>query len=102
VSWRKPIPAGNDPWDGHTLEWFTTSPPPHHNFNRLPPVRSERPTWDFYHPDALAIRHVKANGHRKPEPVSVGGNGHPTGSDSDTDGSSGSGGGSDGHGDSEG
>ena len=28
VSWRKPIPAGDNPWDAHTLEWFTTSPPP--------------------------------------------------------------------------
>jgi cytochrome c oxidase subunit 1 len=46
VSWRKPISAGNDPWDGHTLEWYTTSPPPHHNFDRLPIVRSERPVWD--------------------------------------------------------
>jgi cytochrome c oxidase subunit I len=102
VSWRKPIPAGNDPWDGHTLEWFTTSPPPHHNFNRLPPVRSERPTWDFYHPDAIAIRHVRGNGHRTPEPVSVGGNGHPTRDSTDSDGSPGTGQGSDGQGDSEG
>ncbi len=38
-----PIPAGNNPWDAHTLEWFTTSPPPHHNYTHLPPIRSERP-----------------------------------------------------------
>ena len=43
VSWRKPIPAGDNPWDAHTLEWSTTSPPPHHNFTHLPPIRSERP-----------------------------------------------------------
>ena len=52
VSWRKPVPAGNNPWDAHTLEWFTTSPPPHHNYTHLPPIRSERPTWDYNHPDA--------------------------------------------------
>ena len=34
VSWRKPIPAGDNPWDASTLEWATTSPPPHHNFLR--------------------------------------------------------------------
>ena len=62
VSWRNPIPAGNNPWDGHTLEWFTTSPPPHHNYTHLPPIRSERPTWDYNHPDALTVPH----GRRRP------------------------------------
>ena len=56
-SWRHPIPAGNNPWDAHTLEWFTTSPPPHHNYTHLPPIRSERPTWDYNHPDAHAVPH---------------------------------------------
>lgn len=28
--------AGNNPWDALTLEWQTTSPPPHHNFERQP------------------------------------------------------------------
>jgi len=39
--------AGDDPWEGNTLEWATTSPPPPHNFDRLPPVRSERPLFDL-------------------------------------------------------
>jgi cytochrome c oxidase subunit I len=38
--------AGNDPWGGYTLEWWTTSPPPEHNFESLPPIRSERPVFD--------------------------------------------------------
>ncbi len=46
VSWRKPVVAGDDPWDGHTLEWWTTSPPPPHNFTSLPPIHSDRPVWD--------------------------------------------------------
>ncbi len=39
-------PAGDDPWGGHTLEWATSSPPPHHNFSRMPPITSDRPVLD--------------------------------------------------------
>ena len=55
ISWRRPVLAGDNPWDAHTLEWFTTSPPPHHNYTHLPPIRSERPTWDYNHPEAPSI-----------------------------------------------
>ncbi len=55
-SWRGPIdPEAADPWDGHTLEWATSSPPPEGNFTEdLPPIRSERPLWDLRHPEAKA------------------------------------------------
>jgi cytochrome c oxidase subunit I len=56
-SFYRRVPAGDDPWDAQTLEWFTTSPPPHHNYYALPPIRSERPTWDYHHPDAPALVH---------------------------------------------
>jgi cytochrome c oxidase subunit 1 len=55
-SWKR-YPAGDNPWDAQTLEWFTTSPPPHHNYYALPPIRSERPTWDYHHPDAKSLAH---------------------------------------------
>jgi cytochrome c oxidase subunit I len=35
--------AGNDPWKGNTLEWFTQSPPPVNNFDVVPRVRSVEP-----------------------------------------------------------
>ena len=43
--------VGNDPWEGNSLEWATTSPPPPYNFDRLPPIRSERPMFDVRHRD---------------------------------------------------
>jgi cytochrome c oxidase subunit 1 len=42
-------PAGDDPWEANTLEWATTSPPPPHNFDRLPPIHSERPLFFLTH-----------------------------------------------------
>ena len=43
--------SGPDPWDGWTLEWGTSSPPPPYNFETIPVVRSRRPLWDRKHPD---------------------------------------------------
>ncbi|HEY7738330.1 MAG TPA: cytochrome c oxidase subunit I [Candidatus Limnocylindria bacterium] len=45
--------AGDDPWEGNTLEWATTSPPPTYNFDSLPPIRSERPVFDLRHRDEV-------------------------------------------------
>ncbi len=48
VSLRRRMPAGDDPWLGHTLEWATTSPPPPLNFEApLPPIRSYAPLLDL-------------------------------------------------------
>jgi cytochrome c oxidase subunit 1 len=50
-SYRKGKLAGADPWDAWTLEWTTSSPPPHYNFAEEPVVESRRPLWDLKHPN---------------------------------------------------
>jgi heme/copper-type cytochrome/quinol oxidase subunit 1 len=47
VSVRAGAGAGHDPWGGTTLEWFALSPPPEHNFDLVPDVRSSEPLLDI-------------------------------------------------------
>jgi cytochrome c oxidase subunit I len=47
VSLRSRREAGDDPWQGQTLEWATSSPPPRHNFDELPPIGSYAPLLDL-------------------------------------------------------
>ena len=37
--------AGPDPWDGRTLEWTISSPPPVHNFDEVPIVQHRDDFW---------------------------------------------------------
>lgn len=49
VSYRKraELKVGNDPWDGRTLEWSTTSPPPNYNFAFTPVVHDLDAWYDM-------------------------------------------------------
>ncbi len=38
--------SGNDPFEGDTLEWSTTSPPPPYNYAVIPTISSAYPMWD--------------------------------------------------------
>jgi heme/copper-type cytochrome/quinol oxidase subunit 1 len=46
--------AGGDPYEGATLEWATSSPPPEDNFSYVPEVQSDRPLADLRAADAPA------------------------------------------------
>jgi cytochrome c oxidase subunit 1 len=67
-SYGRGVGAGPDPWGGTTLEWFTASPPPVHNFDVVPDVRSDEPMRDVR--DAVA-------GRRAPAPPSKAESGEP-------------------------
>ena len=45
-SWRHGPKAGPNPWDGPSLEWSTSSPPPAYNFAVIPSVASRYPLWE--------------------------------------------------------
>ncbi|NYJ75058.1 cytochrome c oxidase subunit I [Allobranchiibius huperziae] len=55
-TWRSaPLVETDDPWGyGASLEWATSCPPPRHNFDSIPRIRSERPAFDLHHPEVAA------------------------------------------------
>lgn len=61
--------AGHDPWGGDTLEWLTLSPPPVHNFDVQPDVRSDRPMRDIRAAIARRAHEVEERAARESQPV---------------------------------
>jgi cytochrome c oxidase subunit I len=56
ISRNAPKVLVDDPWGwGRSLEWATSCPPPRHNFETLPRIRSESPAFDLHHPEVAAI-----------------------------------------------
>jgi cytochrome c oxidase subunit I len=67
-SLRFGVRAGHDPWGGTSLEWFAPSPPPPHNFDVIPDVRSHEPLRDIR--DAIA-RQGRAEREQVAEPQPI-------------------------------
>ena len=45
-SWNGGEKAGADPWGGWSLEWTTSSPPPHNTFTEIPTLQVAEPSAD--------------------------------------------------------
>jgi cytochrome c oxidase subunit 1 len=55
ISRNAPLVGVDDPWGwGRSLEWATSCPPPRHNFDTIPRIRSESPAFDLHHPEVAA------------------------------------------------
>lgn len=54
-----------DPWNGRSLEWATSSPPPVFNFAFLPEVNGEEPYWEIKK-RAIETQHLAAVGVYEP------------------------------------
>ncbi len=65
---RKGERAGNDPWDGRTLEWSIPSPPPIYNFAEIPQVHGRDPHWEAKYPEGKPVPAGGSNGHEEEEP----------------------------------
>ena len=61
--------AGHDPWAGETLEWFAPSPPPPHNFDVVPDIRSDEPLRDIREAVRRRERASEAQPAERSEPV---------------------------------
>ncbi|MBT1017853.1 cytochrome c oxidase subunit I [Canibacter sp. lx-72] len=61
VTWRSGVKVEvDDPWGyGRSLEWATSCPPPRHNFNSIPRIRSESPAFDLHHPEISGVEQPK-------------------------------------------
>jgi cytochrome c oxidase subunit 1 len=55
MAWRRPCDAPDNPWAADTLEWATSSPPPHFNFAATPIVESRHPMWERSEPMPVAV-----------------------------------------------
>ncbi|WP_091531949.1 aa3-type cytochrome oxidase subunit I [Microlunatus soli] len=59
---KAPLVQTDDPWGwGRSLEWATSCPPPRHNFDSLPRIRSESPAFDLHHPEIALEEYAEAD-----------------------------------------
>jgi len=58
VQRKKHLDTTGDPWNGRTLEWATTSPPPLYNFAVTPTVTTRDAFWEAKHSKPAAAKPV--------------------------------------------
>ena len=63
VTARRGERASGDPWDGRTLEWSISSPPPDYNFETIPTVEARDDWWETKQRQGAAVPAGGANGH---------------------------------------
>ena len=56
---KQHLDTTGDPWNGRTLEWATTSPPPFYNFAVIPTVTSHEEFWDMKKRAAATKKNMK-------------------------------------------
>ena len=57
--------AGDDPWDGRSLEWSIPSPPPEYNFAEIPEVEARDDCWHRKYTEDAEGRLVRLPGRRR-------------------------------------
>lgn len=69
---KKNLDTTGDPWNGRTLEWTTSSPPPYYNFAIEPQVHDRDPFWAMKHTKGGTIVHGKYQEFHMPKNSSMG------------------------------
>jgi cytochrome c oxidase subunit I len=64
--------AGNDPWDGRSLEWSIPSPPPAYNFAEIPVIEARDDFWHRKYTEDAEGRLVRLPSGGADEPESAG------------------------------
>ncbi len=62
ITRKSPLVTVDDPWGwGRSLEWATSCPPPRHNFDALPRIRSLSPALDLHRPELAEEEQLHTN-----------------------------------------
>src|SRR3954453_10159489 len=69
-SWRYgPLALRDDPWGpGNSLEWGARSPPPEHEYPRIPMIPSDPPAFEAHYPHLLERLELEKHVGRRHEP----------------------------------